>query len=329
VTRDTWIVIVDSAVYREGRREPGELQLAEVHEACHREDGSFVWLGMHEPTEAEFESVRLEFDLHELAVEDAIKAHQRPKLEVYGDSLFVVLKTARWLPHGEIGFGEILLFVGESFLLSVRHGETRLHDVRLRMEDRPELLRLGPGAALHAILDRVVDDYEPVIEALDASIKSIEREVFSASRSNPAEQIYGLKREVLELHGAVLPLLDPLKSLASGRYEIVRVDLLEYFRDVHDHLLKVAGQVQEFRDLLTSVLTANLTQASVRQNEDVRRISAWAAIVAVPTAIAGIYGMNFDNMPELSWRWGYPLVLLAILAVCLTLYRSFRRAGWL
>jgi magnesium transporter len=197
------------------------------------------------------------------------------------------------------------------------------------MEDRPELLRLGPAAALHAIVDRVVDDYEPVVEELDSAIKSIEREVFSDSRSNPAEQIYGLKREVLELHGAVVPLLEPLKVLASGRQELVRDELLEYFRDVHDHLLKVATRIQEFRDLLTSVLTANLTQASVRQNEDVRRISAWAAIVAVPTAIAGIYGMNFDNMPELSWRWGYPLVLAVILVVCLALHRSFRRAGWL
>jgi magnesium transporter len=322
-------VIVDSAHYQEGVRQPGELVLADVYDACHRDDGSFVWLGLHEPTPEEFDSVRREFDLHELAVEDAIKAHQRPKVELYDDSLFVVLKSARWLPTEVIEFGEILLFVGPSFLVSVRHGETRLHDVRLSMERRPDLLRLGPAAALHAIVDRVVDDYEPVIEALDTAVKDVEADVFSASRSNPAERIYRLKREVLELHGAVVPLLEPLHALAAGRYPLGRDELPEYFRDVHDHLLRVAAQVHEFRELLTSVLTANLTQVSVRQNEDVRRISAWAAIVAVPTAIAGIYGMNFDNMPELSWGWGYPLVLVAILVICLSLHRAFRRAGWL
>jgi magnesium transporter len=322
-------VIVDCAVYEHGLRRPGELALTEVYDACHREDGSFVWIGLHEPTAEEFDSVHREFELHELAVEDAITAHQRPKLELYDDTLLLVLKTARWAESEEIEFGEILLLVGSSFLVSTRHGETRLHDVRLRMEERPDLLRFGPSAALYAIVDRVVDDYEPVIDALDAAIKSIEREVFSDARSNPAERIYRLKREVLELHGVVVPLLEPIKLLSTARHHLVDEELLEYFRDIHDHLLRIAGRVQEFRDLLTSVLTANLTQASVRQNEDVRRISAWAAIVAVPTAIAGIYGMNFDHMPELSWGWGYPLVLAAIAVICAGLYRSFRRAGWL
>jgi magnesium transporter len=323
------VVLVDCAVYEEGRRRPGELALDDAYEAC-RKDGTFAWLGLYEPTEDEFDSVRREFDLHELAVEDAIKAHQRPKLEVYGDSLFLVLKTARWHAESEsIDFGEILLFIGDGFLVSVRHGETALHDVRLQLEERPDLLRLGEGAALHAIVDRVVDDYEPVVDGLDSAIKDVEAHVFSAGRDNPAERIYRLKRAVLELDRAVVPLVEPSLALASGVYPQIPDELTTYFRDVEDHLRRLATRVREYRDLLTSVLTANLTQFSVRQNEDVRRISAWAAIIAVPTAIAGIYGMNFEHMPELTWRFGYPLVLAAIALACLALYWRFRRIGWL
>jgi magnesium transporter len=321
-------MIIDSAVYEHGRRRPGELEIDDTYELCRRQ-GSFAWIGLYEPTEAEFDSVRREFDLHELAVEDAIKAHQRPKLEVYGDSLFLVLKTARFASGEPLELGEILVFVGDGFIISVRHGETALHDVRLRMEERPDLLQHGPGAALHAIIDRIVDDYEPVIAALDAEIRAIETEVFSSSRENPAERIYQLKRDVLELHAAIIPLLEPLQALARGGLLHVHEELPPYFRDVHDHLVRIAGRVQEYRDLLTSVLTANLTQVGVRQNEDVRRISAWAAIIAVPTAIAGLYGMNFEHMPELGWRLGYPLALAVIAAACLVLYRRFRRAGWL
>ena len=274
--------------------------------------------------------MRREFDLHELAVEDAIKAHQRPKLEVYGDSIFLVLKTARWNAETRsIDFGEILLFLGDGFLVSVRHGETELHDVRLQLERRPGLLKLGEGAALHAIVDRVVDDYEPLVQLLDSAIKEVESDVFSSSRGNPVERIYGLKREVLELDGAVLPLLEPVHLLAAGAFPTIPDELQTYFRDVEDHLRRVAAQIREFRDLLTHILTANLTQFSVRQNEDVRRISAWAAIIAIPTMIAGIYGMNFEHMPELTWRFGYPLVLTVIAVACLVLYWRFRKTGWL
>jgi magnesium transporter len=323
------VVLVDLAVYEEGRRRPGALALEEAYEACRRE-GTFTWLGLFEPTEDEFDSVRREFDLHELAIEDAVKAHQRPKLEVYGDSLFLVLKTARWqAEHESIEFGEILLFLGNHFLVSVRHGETELHDVRLRLERRPELLGLGETAALHAIVDRVVDDYEPVVDALDAVINDVESQVFSADRENPAERIYRLKRAVLELDGAVVPLVEPISLLASGAFPQVPEELRTYFRDVEDHLRRIASRVREYRDLLTSVLTANLTQFSVRQNEDVRRISAWAAIIAVPTAIAGIYGMNFEHMPELDWTFGYPLVLAVIALACAALYWRFRTIGWL
>ena len=322
-------MIVDCAVYEDGRRQGGQVELEQAYEAARARD-AFVWLGLFEPTAEEFDSVRREFDLHELAVEDAIKAHQRPKLEVYGDSLFVVLKTARWIGERTlVEFGEILVFVGADFIITVRHGETELHDVRLRMEERPDLLRCGPGAALHAIVDRVVDDYEPVIGQLDAAIREIEAEVFSPTRTNPAEEIYGLKRAVLSLHGALVPLLDPIAGLAGGRHRLIHEDLRSYFRDVYDHLARMVAQVGSFRELLTNVLTANLTQASVRQNEDVRKISAWAAIIAVPTLISGIYGMNFEHMPELGWTFGYPLALALMALACLTLYRYFHKVGWL
>jgi magnesium transporter len=322
-------VIVDMALYENGVRRPGDVDLEQAYESC-RSPGCFAWIGLHAPTEEEFDSVRREFDLHELAVEDAIKAHQRPKLEFYGDSLFVVLKTARWLdPEETIEFGEILLFVGEGFIVSVRHGETALHDVRLQMEQRPDLLAQGPSAALYAIVDRVVDDYGPVLEELDGAIRETETDVFSPSRSNPAARIYHLKRSVLDLHAAVVPLTPAVERLATVDHPLIDADMRPYFRDIHDHLLRASGQVQGFRELLTNVLTANLTQSSVRQNEDVRRISAWAAIIAVPTAIAGIYGMNFEHMPELEWTFGYPLILAVIGLACLALYRRFRRAGWL
>jgi magnesium transporter len=322
-------VIVDCAVYENGIRQQEELPLEAAYAAC-ASPNAFAWIGLFEPTEEEFDSVRREFELHELAVEDAIKAHQRPKLETYGDSLFLVLKTARMREEDQrIELGEILLFVGADFIVSVRHGQTALHDVRLQVEKRPDLLRCGPAAALHAIVDKVVDDYEPMIQALDGAIREVEAEVFSQSRTNPSAQIYALKRNVLELHAAVAPLAEPLEQLARGRHDLLHDDIRPYFRDVHDHLLRLAGRVTSFRDLLTGVLTANLTQVSLRLNEDVRRISAWAAIIAVPTMIAGIYGMNFEHMPELGWRLGYPLAVSAIALACLVLYRAFRRAGWL
>jgi magnesium transporter len=321
---------VDCAVYEQGQRRPGELRLGEAFDACQK-DGSFVWLGLHEPTEDEFDSVRREFNLHELAVEDAIKAHQRPKLEVYDGTLFIVLKPVRYIDSEEaIDTGEILLFVNEAFVVSVRHGEaSALTDVRRRLDQRPDLLKHGTGSVLYAILDRVVDNYGPVADGLEHDIEELEQDVFSSNRHNPAERIFKLEREVLEFYRAVGPLTAPLERLAIGAFELVRGDLQSYFRDVHDHLLRVAQRVDNFRELLGSMLQANLTQVSVRQNEDMRRITAWVAILAVPTMVAGIYGMNFEHMPELKWRFGYPAVMAAVLVVCLILYRRFRRAGWL
>ena len=322
-------MIVDYAVYEEGARREGDLALEDVYEAC-RIDGSFAWVELHEPTAEELDRVRREFGLHELAVEDAEEAHQRPKLEVYGDSLFLVLKTARLRDDETIETGEILVFVGEGFVVSVRHGEaTALADVRRTLESRPDLLRCGPGAALYGIVDAVVDAYEPVIERLDGAIGEVELQVFSADRENPVERIYRLKRDVLDVHAAIAPIVAPIDELASGRHPLVHENLSTYFRDVYDHVVRMDQVVGGYRELLTNVLTSNLTQASFRQNEDVRKISAWAAIIAVPTAIAGIYGMNFDHMPELGWRLGYPLVLALIAVVCIALYTRFKRVGWL
>jgi magnesium transporter len=322
-------VIVDYAVYEGGHRVPGPIPLDELYDRS-RSGHAFAWIGLQEPTADEFDSVAREFNLHRLAVEDAIKAHQRPKLEKYGDSLLFVLKTARWDAEADdVRFGEVLLFIGEDFIVSVRHGELDLHGVREELELHPDLLECGPSAVLHGIVDRVVDGYEPVVEALDAAVAAIERDVFSGSRRNPTERIFERKRDVLELHGAVAPLLEPVEILARGGFPQVHPTTKAYFRDVHDHLLRVQGRVHELREVLTSVLTANLTQASIRQNEDVRKISAWAAIIAVPTLVTGIYGMNFDHMPELGWSLGYPAALVLMATICGLLYWRFRTSGWL
>jgi magnesium transporter len=322
-------MIVDTAVYQDGSRRPGKLELEDAYEAC-RDGKSFVWIELQEPSEEEFDSVVREFNLHELAVEDAIQAHQRPKLDVYDEGLLVVLKAVRYVESEErVAIGEILVFVGDGFVITVRHGETSLDDVRHHLEQRPELLRLGPAAALYAIVDRVVDDYGPVIVAFEQDIADVEADVFSDERATPAKRIYAVKREVLKLYAAIAPLVEPVERLEQSEWELVPEKLRPYFRDVKDHLIRYMREVEGFRELLTSILAANLTQVSVRQNEDVRKISAWAAIVAVPTLITGIYGMNFEHMPELGWTFGYPLVLAVMAVACLLLHRTFKRAGWL
>ena len=319
-------MIVDYAVYRDGQRVGEEIPLDELFEYS-RGRNSFAWIGLHEPTPEEFDAVRREFDLQELAVEDAVSAHQRPKLEKYGDSMFIVLKTCSYRDD-QVEFGEILMFVGEGFLVTVRHGDTALHDVRERMEQRPDLLRHGPTAAVYAIVDRVVDDYLPVVEELDSDIGEVELQVFSPSTERPTARIYALNRAVLNMAQAAFPLEPVVEALAGGLHPMPE-DIRPYFRDVHDHLLRVRSRIIEFRELLSSILQANITQASFRQNEDVRKISAWAAIIAVPTLITGVYGMNFEHMPELTWRFGYPLALGLMVAACLALYWRFSRSGWL
>ena len=328
--RENGVVIVDCALYEDGVRRPGELQVGECHLRVH--DGkSFIWVGLFEPTEAEFAEVRAVFQLHPLAVEDALKAHQMPKLELYDESVFLVLKTARYLDEvEEVEFGEIQVFIGDGFLVHVRHGEASpLRLVRKDAEHHPELLGCGPSAVLHAITDHVVDSYEPVIAGLENDVHEVEMEVFSGEGHNPVERIYFLKREVLQVHAALSPLVPVLHQLAHRRVEFVHENMQEYFRDVYDHLVRTVDKVNQFSDMLSSVLAANLTQVGVRQNQDMRKIAAWAAILAVPTALAGVYGMNFDHMPELGWHLGYPAALATMVLVCILMYRKFRSIGWL
>jgi len=316
-------MIVDRAVYAQGKRVDGATERPG--------DGGFVWIGLYEPTPEEFDSLKREFKLHPLAVEDAIKAHQRPKLDVYEDMVLLVLKTARYVdPEEVVQIGELLVFVGSDYLITVRHGEaSSLAGTREALESNPKRLHFGPSAALHGILDRVVDDYIPAIEGLENDIDEVEEQLFSDHRINLAQRIYRLQREVLEFRRAVAPLVDPVDRLARGDYEHVHTEIRAYFNDVNDHLIRSRDQLDQLRDLLAGSLQANLAQVGVRQNEDMRRISAWVAIIAVPTAIAGIYGMNFEHMPELRWELGYPAALLVMAAICSYLYFRFKRAGWL
>jgi magnesium transporter len=320
------VTVVDCAVYEHGER--SEVSLDRAHEAYLR-DGAFVWIGLHEPTPEEVDAVNKEFNLHELAVEDAIKAHQRPKLERYGETSFLVLKTARYVEPDEIEFGEILLFIADDFVVSVRHGDAvPLHGVRQKVEQRPELLKCGPMAVVYAILDEVVDAYAPVMDALDRDVEEVEQEVFAGERRNPARRIYELKREAIDFGRAVTPLVEPIERMTTGTTRVPE-GLSTYFRDVLDHVIRLSQRIEGLRELLTSVLQANLAQVGVRQNEDMRKISAWVAILAVPTMLAGVYGMNFDHMPELRWELGYPGVLALMLVLCFSLWRYFKRVGWL
>ncbi len=325
------MAILGCAVYEDGRRREGALPLEDAHEVCRNGENAFVWIGLKDPTQEEFDAVAREFELHELAVEDAIKAHQRPKLEQYGDTLFIVLKTASYDDENEtVEIGEINLFVGSSFVITVRHGDpSALDEVRAESERSPDLLKAGTGAVLHAIVDRVVDDYAPVVTGVEGDVEELEEEVFSASRTNPTQRIYKLKREVIQLHRATAPLADPLDRLARGHFDVIAENTHEYFRDVYDHVVRTNEQVEGLGDALNGILTSNLSQVGVRQNEDVRKISAWVAIVAVPTMIAGIYGMNFEHMPELRWELGYPMALGIMLTACVSLYVYFKRVGWL
>jgi magnesium transporter len=320
-------VIVDCAAYQGGKRREGELPMQRAGEAA-AEAGAFVWLGLVEPSPEEFDAIAAEFNLHELAVEDAVGAHQRPKVEEYDDTLLVVVKTARYVdPEEVIEVGEISIFVDPNFVITVRHGEGELTPVRERLDARSDLLEHGPGAVLYAILDHIVDRYIEAAHGFDNDVREVELQVFSGN--NPTERIYRLEREVLEFQSATAPLAEALEELCSGNLPVIPRELHEYFRDVEDHLRRVSARIENFRQLLDRALEANLTQVSVRQNEDMRKISAWVAIGVVPTMIAGIYGMNFKHMPELGWSFGYPLVVGLILTICAFLYWRFKRAGWL
>ena len=326
-------MIVDCAVYTDGHRRPGGLRIEDAIEvAC--EPSSFVWIGLHEPTPEEFESVRTELGLHELAVEDAVKAHQRPKLEVYDDDLFVVLKTARYDDLAEaVQFQELQVFIGDHYVVTVRHGAaSALSEVRATIEQDLARIRFGPMAVLHAVMDRVVDDYAPVIEGLDNDMAEIEDSVFDPRRPrgfDPSERIFKLKREVLGFIRNTETFLDPLSELVEGELPGAHPELATYFRDVQDHLTRVVVSLHHARDLLSDALDANLAQVTTRQNDDMRAISAWVAIGGIPTVIGAVYGMNFEHMPELGTRHGYFVVLAVMALLCGLLYQRFKRIGWL
>ncbi len=322
-------MIVDCAHYRDGARQhEGPLDLEHAAELC-KGGGEFVWLGLHEPAGEELERVGEIFDLHELALEDAQNAHQRPKLEDYDDSYFVVLRSARYDDaREEVEFGEIHIFLGSGYAIVVRHGEASdLRGARRRLEERPELLAEGPASVAWAVVDKVVDDYMPVVDGIENDIGEVEEDIFRG-HGESTERIYFLKREVIQFHHAVYPLLVPLELLERGSYPVGE-NVRRYLRDVADHARRVNEQVNGQRELLTSVLEANLALLSVRQNEVVREISAWAAIIAVPTFIASVYGMNFEYMPELDTHFGYPVVLVVMLAAIVLLHRFFKRINWL
>jgi len=337
--------VVDAGLYRDGKRIASPSTVAEAVQALREEPGVMVWIGLFRPAETQLLAIADEFGLHEVAVEDAIVAHQRPKLERYGETLFVVLRPARYLDDvEEVEFGELHLFIGANFVLTVRHSETPdLAAVRHRLEADAELLRLGPEAVLYAILDRVVDGYAPVVAGLQKDIDEIETEVFHGE-PKVSQRIYELSGEVIEFQRSTRPLLGMLEGLAGGFGKYGTDDELQrYLRDVADHATTAAERVDGFRQMLGDILTVNatlvnqaqneevkrLTEASYAQNEEVKRVSAWAAILFAPTLIGTAYGMNFDYMPELHWPFGYPFALALMALTSLVLFLAFRRRGWL
>ncbi|MEU3912064.1 MULTISPECIES: magnesium and cobalt transport protein CorA [unclassified Streptomyces] len=337
--------VIDSAVYREGRRVASPTTLAETFRRLREQPEGMAWIGLHRPTESELHSLAAEFNLHPLSIEDALEAHQRPKLERYGDTLFVVLRAARYLDaQEEVDFGELHVFVGPDFLITVRHGAAPdLSSVRRRMEESPDLLSLGPEAALYAILDAVVDGYAPVVAGVQNDMDEIETEVF---RGDPevSRRIYELSREMVEFQRATRPLVGMLHALMAGFAKYgTDEELQRYLRDVADHVTHTSERVDGFRQALTEILTVNATlvsqqqnaemralaEAGFEQNEEIKKISSWAAILFAPTLVGTIYGMNFETMPELHWAAGYPFAILLMAVVCTSLYVIFKKRDWL
>jgi magnesium transporter len=326
-------MIVDNALYRDGARVPVDCRkddLTAVRDKA-KGEGDFVWVGLHQPAAEELNRVAEVFALHPLAVEDALKAHQRPKLERYDEGLFLVLKTLWYVDEEDaVETGEINLFVGRNFIVSVRHGEgAELHSARLDLEQQTAVLGHGPSAVVYAICDRVVDEYEAVANSVMEDVDEVETSVFDTNRTQDSQRIYVLKRELAEMRRAVNPLREPMKRFAAGSVPYVTQEAAPFFRDVTDHLLRVSESVESLDALLSTAFDAQLAQISVQQNADMRKISAWAAIAAAGTLVAGVYGMNFVYMPELRWHYGYFYALGLMLLSSLVLYRSFKKSGWL
>ncbi|MDL5157322.1 magnesium and cobalt transport protein CorA [Actinomycetospora termitidis] len=329
--------VVDCAVYIDGRRLEGHWNHRDAIDEVRRRGEGFVWVGLHEPDAEQIQDIAEVYGLHPLAVEDAVHAHQRPKIERFDDMLFSVFKTMRYVAHASpttaneiVESGELMCFVGRDFVVTVRHGQhSGLRRVRRMLEEQPEHLTLGPAVVLHAVSDHIVDAYLDVSAAVEGDLDTIEAEVFAPYSELGADQIYLMKREVLELRRAVAPLVAPLRRLTEGYSPLIPTEVRSYFRDVDDHLVTVSERVAQFDELLTTLVDAVLAKITLRQNNDMRKITAYAALLAVPTMFAGIYGMNFDNMPELHWEFGYPLVIVVILSICAWLFRTFRRNRWL
>jgi magnesium transporter len=322
--------VIDAAAYCGGVR-VASIGIDSLRDALQRDD-QFVWLGLYEPDESLLKHIQEQCGLHDLAVEDAYKAHQRPKLEVYGNSLFVVLRTAhRSGPGQPLDFGETHIFVGRNYIVTVRHGSLRPYiGVRHKCEATPHLLGKGPGYVLYALMDFVVDQYLPVVQQLEEHVQELEEIVFDNQRgANPTARAYQLKRTALELRRAVSPLVDVCNRLMRFDLPFIPDDTRPYYRDVYDHVLRLNEIIDVQRELLTTALEAHLAIVSVSQNEHMKRITAWAAMIAIPTMIAGIYGMNFSNMPELHWQYGYYVSLASMAVACIALYFGFRRSGWL
>ena len=322
--------VVACAAYAAGRR-VGDVAIADISEVLRQPD-RFVWIGLHEPDPELLRQIQEEFGLHDLAIEDALLAHQRPKLERYGESLFVVLRSARLgAGGGRVEFGETHVFVGPRYVVSVRHGAAPpLSEVRARCEATPALLGKGPGFVLYALMDFIVDQFFPLVDALEDQLEALEEAIFRERfRRATTERIYKLRRDLLEVKRAVSPLVDVCNRLMRADVELVPEDARVYFRDVYDHVIRLNEMADTLRELLTTALEANLSLISVGQNEAMKRLAGWAAIIAVPTMIAGVYGMNFKVMPELDWPFGYPLAIGLMLATCGYLYYRLKRAGWL
>ena len=321
---------MDYALYRNGERALDGSTISELI-ASARADGGFLWVGVTEPSTAEFEKLATDFEFHPLAIEDAVMAKQRAKLEMYEGMTFIVLRTTFYEERAsQVTTGEILAFIGEHYIVVVRHGEgSPLTGVRNRLEQQPHLLAHGPYAVLHAIMDSVIDTYIAITSELEKDVIEVEQSVFSDRTVYNSEKIYFLKRELLEFSHAIYPLLVPLQRLAVDFNDIVPDELAPFFRDTLDHLHSAIDIANGLDNLLTSALSADLAHVQVQQNEDMRKITSWVALAATPTMLAGIYGMNFDHMPELRWTFGYPLVMGVMALVTGTLYYKFKKSGWL
>jgi magnesium transporter len=322
--------IVNCAAYSDGRR-VATIPIEDISEHLSDPNG-FVWIGLHEPSAEMMKQIQEEFQLHDLAIEDALRAHQRPKLEAYGESLFIVVRPAQMnADTHEIDFGETHFFVGKNFIVSIRHGSSRAYsDVRARCESTPHLLRKGPGFALYAVMDSIVDGYFPIIDALEEKLETLEERIFSEKPSRETTKaIYDLKRRLVDLKRAISPLIDICTRLMRFDLELIPEDTRPYFRDVYDHVIRINEMVDSSREILGTALEANFSLVSISQNDIQKRFAGWAAILAVPTMIAGIYGMNFKFMPELDWYYGYPFILSLTITLCVFMYGAFKRAGWL